>query len=173
MALFSRNKCFYHTEVIFGHKGVKIGESVYFCMRIKKDRVNCWPKIAFYPLKRHFFILGFLRSSCKKGRRKAQKRTMTLIFWLKMPNSILLKVRKNEKDIMKTFWVIKKVERWWWYPTSLPTIQERHFISTHENFVYIFKIVSRIFSKTGSRIFFLIIYMNYICRIKIFEEGRY
>ena len=58
-------------QVIFGHKGVKIGENVYFYMRIKKAKVNCWPKIAFYPLKKHFFILGFLRSSCKKGRRKA------------------------------------------------------------------------------------------------------
>ena len=49
-------------------------------MRIKKAKVNCWPKIAFYPLKKHFFILGFSRSSCKKGRRKAQKRPVILIF---------------------------------------------------------------------------------------------
>ena len=28
---------------------------MYFCIGIKKVKVNCWPKIAFYPLKWHFF----------------------------------------------------------------------------------------------------------------------
>ena len=70
--------------------------------------MNCWPKIAFYALKRHLFILGFSRSSWKKGRRKAQKRHMTLIFWQKMPNSILLKVRKMNKLSWLLFELLKK-----------------------------------------------------------------
>ena len=32
--------CFLQFEVIFGYKGVKIVESVYFCIRIKKVKVN-------------------------------------------------------------------------------------------------------------------------------------
>ena len=40
-------KCFYNFEVTFGHRGVKIGESMYFCMKIKIIKVNYWPKIAF------------------------------------------------------------------------------------------------------------------------------
>ena len=63
--------CFYNSEVIFGHNGVKIGGSVYFCIKIKKVHLKWKPKIAFYPLKLHFFILGFSRSSYKKSRRKA------------------------------------------------------------------------------------------------------
>ena len=90
LALFSRKICFCNSEVIFRDNGVKIGESVYFCIRIKIIKVNYWPKVAFYPLKLHFFILGFSRSSCKKGHRKANIRPMTLIFWQKMPHSILL-----------------------------------------------------------------------------------
>ena len=35
-ALISRKICFYNFEVIFGHNGVKIGENVYFCIKIKK-----------------------------------------------------------------------------------------------------------------------------------------
>ena len=80
LALILSKNCFYNFEVIFRHTCVKIGESVYFCMKIKKAKLNHWPKVAFYPLKRHFFILGFSRSSWKKGRRKAQIRPMTLIF---------------------------------------------------------------------------------------------
>ena len=59
LALFSRKICFYNSEVIFGHKGEKIGESVYFCMMIKKDRVNFWPKIDFYPQKGTFSFWNF------------------------------------------------------------------------------------------------------------------
>ena len=65
----------FHEKIVFtilkSFLDMKIGENVYFYMRIKKAKVNCWPKIAFYPLKKHYFILGFLRSSCKKGHRKA------------------------------------------------------------------------------------------------------
>ena len=35
---------------------------------------------------------------------------MTLIFWQKMPNSILLKVTKIEQVMLITFWVIEKNE---------------------------------------------------------------
>ena len=108
---------------------------MYFCMRIKIIKVNYWPKIAFWPLKWHFFILEFSRSSCKKGRRKAQKRPMTLIFWQKMPNSILLKVRKNEQVILITFWAIKKTERWWWNPPlpPIPVGLKITIFSIHDN----------------------------------------
>ena len=40
-------------------------------MRNKKDKVDRRSKIAFYPLKRHFSISGFLRLIDKKGRKKA------------------------------------------------------------------------------------------------------
>ena len=79
LALFSRKICFCNSEVIFGDNAVKIGESVYFCMRIKMIKVNYWPKIAFYPLKWHF-------------EKKAVERPKFLIFWQKMSNSILRKV---------------------------------------------------------------------------------
>ena len=40
LALILSKIGFYNFEVIFGHRGVKIGESVYFCMNIKKANVN-------------------------------------------------------------------------------------------------------------------------------------
>ena len=40
LALFLLKICFYNFEVSFGYDGVKIGESVLFCIRIKKIKVN-------------------------------------------------------------------------------------------------------------------------------------
>ena len=48
-----RQTTFKSTSKKAGHNGVKIGENVYFCIKIKKALVN-WPKIAFHPLKSHF-----------------------------------------------------------------------------------------------------------------------
>ena len=62
-----------------------------------------------------------LRWSDIKYCKNAQVRPMTLIFWQKTLNSILLKVRKNEKDIFKPFWDIKKMLRAWYIvPPSPP-----------------------------------------------------
>ena len=76
--------CF-KNKAIFGHKGVKIGESVYSYMRIK------W----------HFF---------KKDRRKAhQKRPTILIFGKRW--SILFKARKMNKLSLLLFESLKEMER--------------------------------------------------------------
>ena len=40
LALNLSKNCFYNIEVIFRHAGVKIGEIVYFFMKIKKANVN-------------------------------------------------------------------------------------------------------------------------------------
>ena len=63
--------CFYNSERIFWPRDLKFGGNVYFYMRNKKGKVDHWSKIAFYPLKLPFSISGFLRSSDKKGRKKA------------------------------------------------------------------------------------------------------
>ena len=64
---------------------------------------NCFP-----PPKMAFSYFGILWSGGKKCCKKAHIRPMISIFWQKIPNSILLKVKKNEEDISNTFWVIKK-----------------------------------------------------------------
>ena len=43
---------------------------------------------------------------------------MTLIFWQKMPNSILLKVTKIEQVMLITFGVIEKNEGGGWIPPT-------------------------------------------------------
>ena len=67
LALISQKICFCNFEVIFRHKGVNIGGSVYFCMRIKKDKVKLWPKSAPYPLKKPFLYLDFQGQVTKKA----------------------------------------------------------------------------------------------------------
>ena len=58
LALILRKICFYNFEVTFGLNGVKIDESVYFCMRIKK----VFTLFCFLPSKIALFILAFSRS---------------------------------------------------------------------------------------------------------------
>ena len=60
---------------------------------------------------------------------------MTLIFWQKMPNFLLLKVRKNEQIILITFWALKKRERWWFHlPQLFYALKTSHDI-LHESFM--------------------------------------
>ena len=65
-----------------GHKDMKISETVHFCFRIKKVKENCWPEIAFY----HF---GFFKIKLHKGLWKGLNTAYDLVFWQKMPKSIL------------------------------------------------------------------------------------
>ena len=67
LALISRKICFYNFEVIFGHNGVKIGGNVYFCIRIKKAKVNFVLKSLFTPLKLHFLFWYFQGQVTKKA----------------------------------------------------------------------------------------------------------
>ena len=50
---------------------------------------------------------------------------MISIFWQMIRNSILSKVKKNEKDISNTFRDIKKIPRGWFIVPPPPPVQER------------------------------------------------
>ena len=88
LATIFLNFCLYNYEGTFSPKDLKFGKHVYSYARSKKDTVDHCSIIAFYPLKWHFSILGFLRSGDKKGCKKAHVRPMISIFWQKIPNSI-------------------------------------------------------------------------------------
>ena len=55
-----REFCFCNYEGTFSPRDLKFGRHVYFYMRNKKDTVDHCSIIAFYPLKLHFSIKGFL-----------------------------------------------------------------------------------------------------------------
>ena len=91
----SRTKNNLKQKYISGFYWAKLSRNIVFAI-LNTFLLKTWPKIAFYPIKLQFFIIGVLISS-----KKTNVRLETLIFWQKILDSITRKVKKDKPDITK------------------------------------------------------------------------